>query len=325
MAAEYFIIEAHSNDQEKIISLVNDAYWRKQEPYFIDVPASRERLNSVEFSRLLKDAAHTIFLLMENNDILGVIAVEIPQDEEYAKLTLFAMQATLAEKQTGKRLGRLLIAHAENYALERGRKMMKIEVLAFAARLADYYVELGYALTGKASPFFHEECIRPAYQNSSKLYLNEMIKILKNQEKTMLSKLIPLFLAAAPLAAATSQPPQAQETFHNHISAEQLKSWYDQNKAMVVLDARSKPYFNGTLLPGAKWVAAESTDKEIETAVPSKESLIVVYCHSDTCPASGWLYDKLTRLGYKNVYEYKGGLVEWMKLGYPTVKQPSPF
>jgi rhodanese-related sulfurtransferase len=144
-----------------------------------------------------------------------------------------------------------------------------------------------------------------------------------NKEKTMLCKLLPFILAAVPLAAAASEAPQIQETFHDHVSAEQLKSWYDQNKEMVVLDARSKPYFNGTLLPNARWLPAESTDKEIEAAVPSKESLIVVYCHSETCPASGWLYDKLSKLGYKNVYEYHEGLVEWMKLGFPTIKQPN--
>ncbi|MBA2368767.1 MAG: rhodanese-like domain-containing protein [Candidatus Protochlamydia sp.] len=135
----------------------------------------------------------------------------------------------------------------------------------------------------------------------------------------MLRKFLPFLLAAIPLAAAASEAPQAQESFHDHISAEQLKSWYDQSKEMVVLDARSK--HNGIFLPNAKWLPSESTDNEIMATLPSKESFIVVYCYNETCPASGWLYDKLTKLGYKNVYEYPGGLMDWMKRGFPTTKQ----
>lgn len=108
---------------------------------------------------------------------------------------------------------------------------------------------------------------------------------------------------------------------HNQIHADQLKSWYDQKKTMIVLDARSKPYFNGTLLPNAQWLPAESTEKEIQAAIPSKNSQLVVYCAGVNCPASGWLYDKLTSMGYINVYEYHEGLEDWIKKGYPTTEQ----
>ncbi len=137
----------------------------------------------------------------------------------------------------------------------------------------------------------------------------------------MLHSLITLLLLAAPLAATTTQSQQTEESMHRLISATQLKSWYDQNKEMVILDARSKPYFDGNLLPKARWLSAESTDQEILSAVPSKNGLIVVYCWSTECPASGWLYDKLVKLGYANIYEYHGGIQEWKQLGYTTVKQ----
>lgn len=127
-------------------------------------------------------------------------------------------------------------------------------------------------------------------------------------------------LAIAPLSAA-NQSQQTEQHKHNEITTEQLKSWYDQNKGMIVLDARSKPYFNGTLLPNAKWVPAESTENEIQAAVPGKESLVVVYCAGVDCPASGWLYDKLMGMGYNNVYEFHEGLEGWMKKGYPTTQR----
>lgn len=139
----------------------------------------------------------------------------------------------------------------------------------------------------------------------------------------MLNTTIAFILAAAPLAAATSAAPaqKAEQHKHREITGEQLKAWIDQKKAMTILDARSKPYFDGTLLPNAKWVSAESSEKDIVAAVPAKDSLVVVYCASPQCPASGWLYDKMTKLGYTNIYEYHEGLKDWMSKGYPTTKQ----
>lgn len=130
-----------------------------------------------------------------------------------------------------------------------------------------------------------------------------------------------LLLVATPLVATTNQTNKSEKSMHNEISSDQLKSWYDQNKTMIVLDARTKPYFDGTLLPNAKWLSAESTEEEIKAAIPSKNSLVVVYCYGVGCPASAWLYDKLVSMGYTNIYEYHGGLQDWLQKGFPTTKQ----
>ena len=74
---------------------------------------------------------------------------------------------------------------------------------------------------------------------------------------------------------------------------------------MVVIDARSEKYFDGRLLPNAKWLPSESSEKEILETIQSKDSLIIVYCAGVKCPASGWLYDKLYSMGYHNLYEMK--------------------
>lgn len=139
----------------------------------------------------------------------------------------------------------------------------------------------------------------------------------------MLYTILATLLAVAPLAAAPAHTQNHGESMQNKnlIQGEQLKSWYDQKKDMIVLDARSKPYFDGTLLPQAKWVSAESSEKEIQAAVPSKSSFVVVYCAGIQCPASGWLYDKLKAMGYQNVYEYHEGLEDWMQRGYPVTKK----
>lgn len=137
----------------------------------------------------------------------------------------------------------------------------------------------------------------------------------------MFRTILGAILLTAPLAAAPQAPTTSTQQSHKTVSADQLKAWYDQKKPMVVLDARSEKYFDGRLLPNARWLPAESSEKEISTALPNKEALIVVYCAGATCPASGWLYDKLQAMGYRNVYDYHDGLRDWVKRGYPTTKQ----
>lgn len=168
------IVEPTSADQKKIISLVNEAYWREQQPYFIDTLASRERLNLTQLSKLMQESTQKIFVLKNQNKILGVITIDFPVDQDFAKFGLFAMD----QKYCGKGLGQLLINHVEKYAREHGRKVMKIEVFTFATRLANYYHQLGYTFTGNTATFFHDHCIKPEYQNPNKMYLNEMIKTL---------------------------------------------------------------------------------------------------------------------------------------------------
>jgi rhodanese-related sulfurtransferase len=118
-------------------------------------------------------------------------------------------------------------------------------------------------------------------------------------------------------ASPDKQTEHAQQ--HALIKAEELKSLYDQKVSMTVLDARSPNYFNGILLPDAIWLPHETSEKAIFSLLPSKDKLIVVYCHGIECPASGWLYDRLVSLGYSNVYEYHEGYVDWVKRGYPTI------
>lgn len=124
-------------------------------------------------------------------------------------------------------------------------------------------------------------------------------------------------LAMAPLAASESDS-FSHESHHIEIDADTLHSWYEQNVQMTVFDARSTPYFDGALLPNATWVPADVMDEElIESKIPTKDSLVVVYCHGLDCPASGWLYDKLLSLGYTNIYEYPLGIDDWIERGYP--------
>lgn len=63
-------------------------------------------------------------------------------------------------------------------------------------------------------------------------------------------------LVTAPFTIAVTEAHTIEQHKHNQIKADQLKAWYNQKKAMTVLDARSEPYFDGTLLPKAKMASS---------------------------------------------------------------------
>ena len=137
----------------------------------------------------------------------------------------------------------------------------------------------------------------------------------------VLHALLSLFFLGAHAISGASQPIKVEYSARKMLEGNQLKALYDQKTPMQVIDARSRSYFDGTLLPNARWLPAESSDRDILATLPSKGALIVVYCSNRQCPASGKLYDRLTRLGYTNVYEYQEGLMDWLKRGYRTISQ----
>lgn len=134
----------------------------------------------------------------------------------------------------------------------------------------------------------------------------------------MLYTILAMILTALPLGAMSQSHSGEPIT----VQADELRAWYDQDQPIIVIDARSAPYFEGTLLPNAHWLPYDSTEEAIGARLLDKASRIVVYCWSVECPASGWLYEKLNAMGYQNVYEYREGLEDWVQKGYPVTKAP---
>ncbi len=108
--------------------------------------------------------------------------------------------------------------------------------------------------------------------------------------------------------------------FSETIQTDTLKKWIDQGKQMTIIDARSEQQFDHMIIPGAKWVPWESADAAIQSAVPNKNRLVVIYCCNPSCGASEVLQDKMAALGYTNLNVYSDGLDAWKSKGYPTAK-----
>ena len=120
------------------------------------------------------------------------------------------------------------------------------------------------------------------------------------------------------------------------VTAKELKAWMDEGKQMVLVD--TMPYaesYKKQHLPGAgqflfpipdmtAWDAKETdgrSQEEFEKLLgPDKERPLVIYCGFVKCTRSHNGAAWATRLGYKNVYRFAGGLFAWKGAGYPLEK-----
>lgn len=50
----------------------------------------------------------------------------------------------------------------------------------------------------------------------------------------------------------------------------------------------------------------------------NRKKPLVVYCANYLCPMSRLAWQKLNRMGFKNVWAYEGGIVEWFQMGFPV-------
>jgi rhodanese-related sulfurtransferase len=118
------------------------------------------------------------------------------------------------------------------------------------------------------------------------------------------------------------------------VTTEELKSWFDSGKDMVVVD--TMPYeasYKKAHIPGAvqflfpipdmnEWdtnMTDGRTQDDFKNLLgDEKDKLIVIYCGFVKCTRShnGAVWAK--KLGYSNVYRHPGGIFAWKGAGYDT-------
>ena len=101
-----------------------------------------------------------------------------------------------------------------------------------------------------------------------------------------------------------------------HIDTKGLAALIASEVPLVILDARSGHWDDGKRIAQAQALSYETTAEQARALIPSKDSLVVVYCTGVHCPASGWLAKRLAELGYSNVLKYEEGIEEWLRAGF---------
>lgn len=112
-----------------------------------------------------------------------------------------------------------------------------------------------------------------------------------------------------PLDTGTGQPVHI-------MNIDDLVKLTKSNTSYVLVDARKRGQYDKEHLPGAVSIPLSTTDSY--AANLNKDQLIVVYCQSYQCPVSTESADEFMKLGFTNVWDYKGGIQEWKDKGYPV-------
>lgn len=102
------------------------------------------------------------------------------------------------------------------------------------------------------------------------------------------------------------------------IDRDTLKAKLDKREKFHLWNVLGPKYYKPEEnIPGSKNVPEEKLEELLPALHVGKEEPIVVYCAGGQCTASVKAAQKLTGLGYKNVWAYEGGTKEWKEAGFP--------
>lgn len=103
-----------------------------------------------------------------------------------------------------------------------------------------------------------------------------------------------------------------------HIDTQELKRMMDEGADFTLIDARSHDAYDREHLPGAVSMPSDHMGEHVLKDYDNDETM-VTYCTDLECTASTIAARKLDRYGFKKVLEYKAGIEDWKKAGYPVI------
>jgi len=105
----------------------------------------------------------------------------------------------------------------------------------------------------------------------------------------------------------------------NEIDAETLQSLVESNMA-ILLDARIPEEFESCHIPKAVSLPISQFEKKYHRVADllAECNTIITYCEGIHCTDSSMLAMELHKKGHQDIFIYKGGIEEWMKLGNPV-------
>ncbi|RTR00173.1 rhodanese-like domain-containing protein [Halomonas nitroreducens] len=101
------------------------------------------------------------------------------------------------------------------------------------------------------------------------------------------------------------------------IDTHTLRDWQSRGRDFILVDTLPADSFAKGHLPGAINIVSDDILNEAPRWLPDKQATIVVYCASEDCKRAGRAAERLARLGYTEVYHYRGGKRAWLADGLP--------
>lgn len=101
-----------------------------------------------------------------------------------------------------------------------------------------------------------------------------------------------------------------------NITLDDLLKLINSGKKYKLVDVLDADHYAKTHIKGAISIPITELRQKADAQLP-KDETIITYCASFSCPASTTAAKILMSLGYKNVFDYKGGLKEYADAKLP--------
>ena len=105
------------------------------------------------------------------------------------------------------------------------------------------------------------------------------------------------------------------------ISVDVLAGWLNSTEPPRLIDVLSRAHFERAHLPGAENIPRAELPARAPREIALDEA-VVVYCADRLCRESCHAAVILAELGYRQVYDFEGGLAEWRRHGLPLAPRP---
>ena len=124
----------------------------------------------------------------------------------------------------------------------------------------------------------------------------------------ILAMILSLGLIGCDKNAEAEQTQNVSDITYTQINMDEAVTMMEEETDYIILDVRRPDEFADKHIPNAINVPNETIGEEEIPELPDKDQLILVYCRSGN--RSKQASEKLTALGYTNVYEF-GGINDW--------------
>jgi ribosomal protein S18 acetylase RimI-like enzyme len=178
------LIIATDADVPAVVDLINRAFrgrgedesWSTQEHYIEGTRTTQEMLRE---EMAAHPDARLLLWRQPDNSLLGCVWMQPEEDDIW-----YLGSLSVDPRGQNAGLGRRLLAAAENWALARGAREIRMTVVHVRTALLEWYARRGYSLTGetKAFPYGDDRYGRPT---RSDLYFVVLRKRFANGEATL--------------------------------------------------------------------------------------------------------------------------------------------
>ncbi|SEM45506.1 thioredoxin [Chryseobacterium taichungense] len=111
---------------------------------------------------------------------------------------------------------------------------------------------------------------------------------------------------------------KAQNSRESNLSATEFSKKLNQTKDAQLVDVRTSGEFRNGHLKNAMNIDWTGGDFAEKAKALDKDKPVFVYCMSG--PRSSAAAEKLTEMGFKNVYKMQGGMMKWRNASLPEIK-----